>query len=104
MKTKILLSLVLIVAVVLTLQPVYACRWRRFDLNHDGKVDILDVTIVANAYGSRKGQPSYKARIDFNHDKVINIFDVVMIARYYGSDNKRETNIFLSVLLYGLYS
>lgn len=85
MKGKICLSLLLIVAMVSILQPVYARKWRRFDLNHDGKVDILDITVVAKAYGSRKGQPNYRARIDFNHDKIINIFDVVMIARYYGS-------------------
>lgn len=84
LRTKIFLSLALIMAMI-SILPVYACGWRRFDLNHDGKVDILDIMMVANAYGSHKGQPNYRAKLDFNHDKIINIFDVVMIAQYFGS-------------------
>ena len=84
MKTKIFLSLVVIMALVSMLQPVYAGKWRQFDLNHDGKVDILDIMLVINAYGSHKGDLNYKARLDFNHDKVINIFDIVIIAQHYG--------------------
>lgn len=42
------------------------------DLNGDGKVNILDLVIIANAFG--------KAEPDLNGDGVVNILDLVIIA------------------------
>jgi hypothetical protein len=86
MKRIVLIALMAIIAIAMVVFPAFACsRWRRYDLNHDGKVDIRDIIIVARAYGSYKGHPRYHPRLDFNHDKRINIFDIVTIARYFGS-------------------
>jgi len=67
------------------------------DLNGDGTVNILDIVIVARAYGAEynetdgmywhdppcKGCPHTKDA-DLNDDKVINIIDIATVARDYG--------------------
>jgi hypothetical protein len=54
------------------------------DLNDDGFLDILDVFVVANAYGSKQGDPSWNATADLDKNGVVNILDVFAIARDYG--------------------
>jgi PKD repeat protein len=56
----------------------------RCDLNHDGIVNILDITIVAKAYGSTPGDPNWDANADSDNNSVINILDISMVARDYG--------------------
>ena len=46
------------------------------DLNNDGIVNILDLVIVANAFG--------KAEPDLNSDGVVNILDLVIVANAFG--------------------
>ena len=45
----------------------------REDLNFDGVVNILDIVIVANAFGDPTGP-------DLNSDGVVNILDLVLVA------------------------
>jgi peptide/nickel transport system substrate-binding protein len=54
------------------------------DVNYDGKVDILDIFIVANAFGSSYGppiHPRWNFRADISNDRKIDILDVVAIAK-----------------------
>ena len=44
------------------------------DVNGDGVVNILDLTLVAQGFGTEKSEP------DVNGDGVINVFDLVMVA------------------------
>ena len=44
------------------------------DINRDGVVNILDLTLVAQGFGSNK------AEADVNRDGVVNVFDLVMVA------------------------
>jgi parallel beta-helix repeat protein len=55
------------------------------DLNGDGVVDILDVTIAATAYGCVKGDPKWNQLADLAppYGK-INMLDLVTIIFYYG--------------------
>ena len=54
------------------------------DLNKDGKVNILDITIVAVAYGSKPGDPKWNALADLDKNGQINIIDISMVAKDYG--------------------
>jgi YVTN family beta-propeller protein len=50
----------------------------RSDINHDGRVDVLDLVLVAARYGSSD------AAADLNGDGVVDILDVTMMAGYFG--------------------
>jgi len=54
------------------------------DLNDDGVVNILDLGIVAFAYGSYLGHPRWNPAADFDGNGIINILDVVKIAKNFG--------------------
>jgi tungstate transport system substrate-binding protein len=54
------------------------------DLNLDGKVNILDAIILANAFGSTPGDPRWNPAADINNDGIINILDAISLANHYG--------------------
>ena len=63
---------------------VYARAAYFADLNSDGKVDILDIAIVAKAYGSKPGDPQWNPEADVDGNGQIDIIDVAKVAREYG--------------------
>jgi hypothetical protein len=54
------------------------------DVNDDHIVNILDMTIVSSAFGSRPGDPKWNPLADLNNDLVINILDLNMVATAWG--------------------
>jgi hypothetical protein len=50
----------------------------RADLTKDGKVDILDVALIASEFGQSIGPE------DIDHDCVIDILDVALVAAWFG--------------------
>jgi hypothetical protein len=54
------------------------------DLNKDWTVNILDVSIVARAFGTKPGDEKWNEMADLDKSGVINIIDVSMVARDYG--------------------
>jgi hypothetical protein len=54
------------------------------DLNDDGKVDLADLAILAQAYGSRPGDPRWNTFADINGDGQIGLLDLVTLAQHYG--------------------
>jgi hypothetical protein len=54
------------------------------DLNRDGKVNILDITMVARAYGAKPGDPNWNPIADLDKNGIVNILDISMVARDYG--------------------
>jgi PKD repeat protein len=54
------------------------------DLNIEGTVNIVDITIVASAYGSTPGSAKWNEDADLNKDDAINIVDVALVAKDYG--------------------
>jgi hypothetical protein len=54
------------------------------DLNGDGKVDIMDIAIVAKAYGSIPGDPNWNPVADINGDGKVDIMDIAIVAKHYG--------------------
>jgi parallel beta-helix repeat protein len=55
------------------------------DVNHDGKVDILDIVIIASTYGCKKGGPKWNPDADLAapYGK-IDILDLVTCIYHYG--------------------
>ena len=51
------------------------------DVNEDGTVDILDLTLVAQNFGIT---PIINTRTDVNRDGNVNILDLVFVAQYFG--------------------
>jgi hypothetical protein len=54
------------------------------DINFDGTVNILDIFIVANAFGSKPGDENWNATADLNKDGTVNILDIFAVAWDFG--------------------
>jgi uncharacterized protein (DUF2141 family) len=54
------------------------------DVNGDGKVDIKDLALVAQAFGSYTGHPRYNPAADVNQDGWVDIRDLAMVAKNFG--------------------
>jgi hypothetical protein len=54
--------------------------WLRGDVNYDSVVNIVDVSIIAKAFGSSMGDVNWNCRCDLNSDKIINILDLSVAA------------------------
>jgi len=54
------------------------------DINADGKVNILDISQAAIAFGSKLGEPKWDSNPDLNEDQQINILDIATIAIEFG--------------------
>jgi len=54
------------------------------DVNGDGKVDIKDMAVVAQAFGSYTGHPKYNPAADVNQDGWVDIRDLAMVAKNFG--------------------
>jgi hypothetical protein len=54
------------------------------DLNKDGKVDLLDMIIVAAAFGSKPGDPRWNAMADVDQNGTVNILDLILVAKDFG--------------------
>jgi hypothetical protein len=56
----------------------------RTDLNEDETVNILDISIVAMAFGSKAGDEYYNVLADLDENNEVNILDISMVAMDYG--------------------
>jgi hypothetical protein len=54
------------------------------DLNLDGTVNILDIFIVAQAFGSKPGDTNWNVVADIEKNGIIDILDIFVVAREYG--------------------
>ena len=55
------------------------------DLNGDGVVDIIDLSIVGRAFGSFKGEPNYNPAADINLDGIVDVMDLSLVSMNYGA-------------------
>jgi hypothetical protein len=53
------------------------------DMLNQGKVNLLDVVIVAIAYGAAHGSLRYSLAFDLNRDGIINILDLALLLSHY---------------------
>ncbi len=68
--------------IMLTLNPSRL----RGDVNNDGLVNMLDLSIVAAAFGSRPGDPKWNSAADLDNNGTVNIIDINIVAREYGKE------------------
>jgi hypothetical protein len=54
------------------------------DVDGNRQVDIFDIVLMADGYGTSKGQPKFNAHCDIDGDGDIDIFDIVIAASHYG--------------------
>jgi predicted deacylase len=54
-----------------------------WDTNQDGKVNVLDVILIATAYGALPGSPLWDPRADVDADGRITIFDANIVLQHY---------------------
>jgi hypothetical protein len=65
-------------------EPKIKPRW---DINQDGKVDILDLISVAENYGKKDIKEADNAlAADINDDKMIDISDLVLVGKHFGDN------------------
>lgn len=56
------------------------------DINGDGLVDLLDLTLVLAAFGSNAGDTNYNPNADLNHDGQIALDDLTGVLSAFGSN------------------
>jgi len=57
------------------------------DINYDGKIDIVDIAKVAQAFGSDYGPPTHQRwnfRADIDNNRIVDIADIRAVANYFG--------------------
>jgi len=54
------------------------------DLNGDGMVNILDLSMVAHSFSSHPGDDRWNELCDLNHDNIVNVVDLATVAVEYG--------------------
>ncbi len=64
--------------------PNYWCDWTREDINLDLKVNIVDISTAAKAFGTKRGDARWSTPSDINGDGSINIVDLTFVAKQFG--------------------
>ena len=54
------------------------------DVNRDETVNIMDIALVAKAYGTKEGDPNWNVIADLDDNGIIDIRDIAKVAKDYG--------------------
>ncbi len=54
------------------------------DVNHDAVVNMRDIGLCCNAFGSHSGQPNWNSRYDVNEDGTVNMRDIGLACSNFG--------------------
>lgn len=71
------------VTVVTTTAPIDFGLLYEGDADGNNRINILDFSILATAYGKQSGQPGFDPRADFNNNGRIEILDFSLLATNY---------------------
>lgn len=58
------------------------------DINGDGVVDITDINILVQAFGSKRGDPNWNPNCDMNNDGQITLYDFGIVVKAYTSQGE----------------
>jgi thermitase len=64
--------------------PLMTRYWNQADVNHDGKVNVVDLAVVARAFGAKKGDPNWNEKSDLDNNGKVNVIDISLVAVQYG--------------------
>ena len=81
---KLFTSLLLLLLIVQFFTASVALSQSTYDVNKDGKVDILDILAWGQAFGTKSGETDFNSAADVNGDGVIDIMDAVLISLHFG--------------------
>jgi hypothetical protein len=54
------------------------------DTQPDGAVDVVDLLVLVDAFGTADGDPLWDATADFNSDGVVDVVDLLILVDYFG--------------------
>ncbi len=60
------------------------------DVNGDGVVNQLDLSLFAAAYESKRGEPAYNAAADFNQNGRVNLYDAMALMHNLAPESARK--------------
>jgi len=66
--------------------PKWETFWSMGDVNRDGLIDILDVELIQEAWGSTPGDPNWNPDADLNQDGIVNMNDMIICVANQGLD------------------
>jgi hypothetical protein len=61
-------------------------QYMPWDMNRDGKIDIVDITIVTLAYKSTTGSRNWNPNADLDKNGEVDILDLVTVLAHYGEE------------------
>jgi len=64
--------------------PCVLAPYVRADVNHDGRVDIADLSLTGHAFQSTPTSPNWNPSADVNQDGTVNISDLAIIGFVFG--------------------
>jgi len=77
--------------------PRVSFRCNDVDLDHNGIINIIDIAIVAKAYGSYPGHPKWNTIADLDKNGVVNITDVAIVAKEFGKKCFRQSEVLYDI-------
>lgn len=60
------------------------------DIDNNGVIDILDLSIIASRYNLIKGTIEYNSNYDLNGDGIIDVYDLIMVSKKIGTSISLE--------------
>lgn len=85
-KIIILTSIFLVLAFAIIYFKFYSGNNRKLikeDVNHDGQIDIVDITMVARSLGSKPGDQNWNPDADINNDGRVDDLDMYMVEQLF---------------------
>lgn len=65
----------------LGLVQVVDTDYMKLDVTGDGKVDILDVSMIATLYNVKSSDSKWNSKMDINNDNIIDIYDLIAVSK-----------------------
>jgi len=62
------------------------CPYKLGDVNHDAKVNIIDMHIIAKSFGMQRGDEHWNCHADIDENERIDIIGFYQAAREFGKD------------------